>query len=354
MAEAIGEIYMIRNKLNGKVYIGQALKYTGKVKLKWGTNGRWKSHLREALNENGKDHCIYLNNAIRAYGEEAFEVTTLCDCKTVEEMNTMEAKYIKDYNSMNPNGYNLTYGGARGKDSDETREKKRLMRLDKKHPEQVKDKIAKGQLGNRRTAKPRKYPEDNTLPKYIGAKRKEGNIIGYNISCFPIGIDKKEYISKLFTDTTNPENAYKKAIEFLDELKKKYKHVLEPKESNTEHEAQTLKSLERNARTKKIGQGEYSMPKYVIYKSNGFAIDGLRIINDDGTIKIYHKSFTSKKLTMEEKLAQAIAHLEEYKKTHKCLIDEHISTNTTVSTTNQPMPVVKKKIVHKLKKIDGS
>jgi hypothetical protein len=49
--EYIGEVYLIRNKENEKCYIGQAMKMVGVVKpQKWGAQGRWKSHLREAKN----------------------------------------------------------------------------------------------------------------------------------------------------------------------------------------------------------------------------------------------------------------------------------------------------------------
>jgi hypothetical protein len=72
------------------------------------TNGRWKSHVREAISKSGKDHCLLLNQAIRKYGSSAFDVIKLCDCK-IEEMNTLETQYIKEYNSVVPNGYNMTF-----------------------------------------------------------------------------------------------------------------------------------------------------------------------------------------------------------------------------------------------------
>ena len=62
-----GQIYLIRNKINNKCYVGQATCFTGTNNNRWGTTGRWKSHLREAIKSN-QDHCILLNNAIRKYG----------------------------------------------------------------------------------------------------------------------------------------------------------------------------------------------------------------------------------------------------------------------------------------------
>ena len=92
-------------------------------------------------------------------------------------------------------------------------------------------------------------------------------------------------------------------------------------------------TIERGARKGKVGSAIYDLPKYINCKKNKddtvtFTIDGLRIIKDDGTIIKYYKSFSGKKNTPEENLKRAIEHLEEVKKTHKCLIDEHIlSTN---------------------------
>ena len=60
----LGNIYLIKNKVNNKCYVGQARCYLSGNKSKWGTNGRWKSHLREAFG-NSKDHCTFLNNALR-------------------------------------------------------------------------------------------------------------------------------------------------------------------------------------------------------------------------------------------------------------------------------------------------
>jgi group I intron endonuclease len=227
--EPIGEIYLIRNKENEKCYIGQAMKMVGVVKpQKWGAQGRWRSHLREAKNtvEKGlKDHCTILNQAIRKYGEDKFDVITLCECTSVEEMDKKEAEYIQEYNSMVPNGYNLNYGGAKGKDSDETREKKKQMRLGKKHDEETKNNISKGQIGNRREVKARKYPEDADLPKYISASRKNKVIIGYMICCFPIGVEKKEYVSKMFISKSNPEQDLQNAKIYLSYLEETYKHI---------------------------------------------------------------------------------------------------------------------------------
>lgn len=223
----LGDIYLIQNKINKKCYVGQAVKYSRK--RKWGYTKRYKSHLSEAFGS-GKDHCRLLNNALRKYKIDNFELSLIGEYK-LEKLNEMEKHFITEYNSLVPNGYNLNSGGYSGKDSAETRLKKRLMRLGKKNSNSHIENSRLGQIGNRRTTKKlRKYPEDNDLPKYIAGHRIHGKLIGYKVYKFPIGINEKKYISSLFCSKkiTLKENL-QLAIEYLTELEKKYsdlqKHI---------------------------------------------------------------------------------------------------------------------------------
>lgn len=270
---------------------------------------------------------MLLNKAINKYGADAFDVQKICDCLTKEDMDTNESKYIVEYNTKVPFGYNLTSGGGKGKDSDETREKKRNMRLGKIHTDETKKKISTGQLGNSRTTK--NYPEDAKLPKFIVPKRLHGVIVGYIIQNFPKGNDSSDYINKTFNnkDTTL---AFKRACEFLDNLYKTYPDVdsslKQPKTDEIMHQA----LVERNPRANKIGIDRYDMPKYVYLVSInnediGFKVDGLRIINNDGSIKRHSKVFVNPNIKMETKLQMAKDHIQHMKKTHKCLLDDHIT-----------------------------
>lgn len=222
-----GEIYLIRNKVNGKGYVGQASKYVGKNNSTWGTKGRWKSHLREAY-QDVRDHCVLLNNALRKYGEDAFEVTTLCECDS-HEMNAMEVAYIEEHNTIAPHGYNSRQGGSNGKASEESRQK--MSDYQKNRPPRTEDtmrKISQSQMGNRREAKRRKYEEDNDLPKYISATRnvKTGAINGYSVAAFPIGIHTRMYAdAKVFTNAAHPNSALDAAKHYLEDLKRKYEYV---------------------------------------------------------------------------------------------------------------------------------
>lgn len=107
-----GQIYYIVNKTTGKGYVGQAVshrKNRGRYRP-FGYMGRFKDHISEAICNTKKKQCTYLNNAIRLYGADAFEVRLLHTCSK-EDMNQWETHYIESLNSLYPNGYNLTRGG---------------------------------------------------------------------------------------------------------------------------------------------------------------------------------------------------------------------------------------------------
>ena len=100
----IGSIYIIRNNINNKVYIGQTIKHIDK---------RFKEHISDAFridietNEFVKDTKFY--RAIRKYGRDNFYVELLEQCN-IEELSNKEIEYIKKYDSYH-NGYNSTLGG---------------------------------------------------------------------------------------------------------------------------------------------------------------------------------------------------------------------------------------------------
>jgi group I intron endonuclease len=96
----MGSIYKITNSKNNKIYIGQTV---GDV------NKRFKKHLSQI---NCKNVCSALYSAFSKYGKENFIIETIVNGDyTKEELNELEVFYIKEYNSMSPNGYNLQSGG---------------------------------------------------------------------------------------------------------------------------------------------------------------------------------------------------------------------------------------------------
>lgn len=270
------QVYLIINKINGKIYIGQATCYVGKNNNSWGTLGRWKSHLREAI-KNTDDHCVLLNNAIRKYGEHNFEIITLFKGNS-NEINEKEEYYIKILKSLTPNGYNLKTGGDKGKDSDETKQKKKEAHIGMEHSEKTKENISKGQIGNRRNSMVRKNEEDNILPKYIYASRTNGDITRYSISGFPIGIDKAEYYKDVPFSVSkygSKEKALEEAIKCLDELKTKYKYIDE-EIINIKTKTNELLATEKKENTIKSRLPEHIYPIILENKIAGYYVKGIK------------------------------------------------------------------------------
>ena len=92
----IGYIYIIKNNINNKVYIGQT---------RMSVEARFKKHL--SLQDSNKNMLIY--KAIKKYGKSNFYVEIIEET-LVDNLNDLEEFYIKKYDSFN-NGYNLCRGG---------------------------------------------------------------------------------------------------------------------------------------------------------------------------------------------------------------------------------------------------
>lgn len=100
-----GSIYVIRNTVNDKVYIGQTIQTVER---------RFRSH----LNSDPRRHNQAILWAMEKLGRENFYVETLVTgIEDLDELNNLEEYYIQHYNSMKPNGYNLCPGGCKWRNS---------------------------------------------------------------------------------------------------------------------------------------------------------------------------------------------------------------------------------------------
>jgi group I intron endonuclease len=104
-------IYKITNLINGKIYIGQTTTTIEK---------RWKRHSWSCTQ---KDPKMAITYAIKKYGKENFKIEQIDTANSIKELNEKEIFYIKSFNSLSPNGYNLTTGGLNKVLSEETRKK---------------------------------------------------------------------------------------------------------------------------------------------------------------------------------------------------------------------------------------
>lgn len=101
-------IYIHKNKLNGKVYIGQTCQNPIK---------RW---------DNGRGYITSTRfyNAIQKYGWDNFEHIILYTNLSQDEANKIEQQLIKQYKSQNDQyGYNIKSGGDNYTHSEETKKK---------------------------------------------------------------------------------------------------------------------------------------------------------------------------------------------------------------------------------------
>ena len=89
-------IYLITNLVNGKQYVGQSI----------GIAHRWIEH------KNSKEN-YPISKAIRKYGKDNFKFEIIENCLP-KDLDEKEKYYIKKYNTITPNGYNITYGGNQG------------------------------------------------------------------------------------------------------------------------------------------------------------------------------------------------------------------------------------------------
>lgn len=141
-------VYLHKNKINGKMYIGITHL---KPEIRWGKNG----------NQYTKKKNPYFYNAIKKYGWDNFEHIILFTNLSESEAKEKEVELIKKYNTQvckeQSCGYNITAGGdgfAGVKFSKETRDKMSVSHkgiknnfYGKTHSQEQKDKWSKERSG---------------------------------------------------------------------------------------------------------------------------------------------------------------------------------------------------------------
>ncbi len=127
-----GVIYLLINKITGKMYVGQTVQTLAE---------RFKQHAQA-------DSLI--GKAIRKYGKENFTIEVIEECETREQLNEREIFWIAFFNCKTPNGYNCTDGGDSGwSHTAETRARMSAAHTGTHLSEETRKKIAKAQIGNK-------------------------------------------------------------------------------------------------------------------------------------------------------------------------------------------------------------
>lgn len=138
-------IYIIKNKINGKIYVGQTTNF----------KKRKTQHLNRYKRKDYKEHSR-LYKAMHKHGVENFDFIFLEKCSK-EKLNEREMALIEHFDSYK-NGYNATKGGNNpvayweGKKRDEETNEKIAEKLRGKswgsHSKEARQKISEGHKGN--------------------------------------------------------------------------------------------------------------------------------------------------------------------------------------------------------------
>ena len=192
MKKQFGTIYIIKNKVNGKLIVGQ-------------TKRKFEKRLREYIKDSQtKLPKSLLSRAIKKYGIENFEIIKFIDIPILQitpdksVLDYFEIELIRRLKSNNRNyGYNLESGGLKGKivnkRTKKNQSKKAIERLKNKenHPmfgkkqsEESKEKNRQSQLKNNYKGKNSpnygKHPSKESIEKISRTRIEKGIAKGKN------------------------------------------------------------------------------------------------------------------------------------------------------------------------------
>lgn len=155
----MGEIYMIKNKIDGMMYVGQT---------KFTSTKRFRQHINKALNTTRN---LHLYNAMRKYGIENFELIVLESDIDENMLDARESYYIEKYDTLN-NGYNCTSGGGGMRNYHHSKETRKKMSIGISNsmwkintPERAK-KISDAQKGRKFTEEHKKHIKESIHDRY--------------------------------------------------------------------------------------------------------------------------------------------------------------------------------------------
>ena len=138
MKKLFNYVYITRNLLNNKQYIGD--------------------HSTNNLNDGYLGSGSIIKNAIKKYGTKNFKKEILENFKTKQKAFDAQEKYINEYNTLSPNGYNISSkGGHQSKGS--VSKKTRI-------------KISLGNKGKIGSNKGKKYSKETKEKMSISAKQR--------------------------------------------------------------------------------------------------------------------------------------------------------------------------------------
>jgi len=92
-------IYKFTHLKTGRCYIGQTIQDPNRRRLEHICDSKYTSRT------------YHFHNALKKYGENAFSFEVIAEALTLDELNSLEEKYIKEFDSI-ANGFNIRNGGG--------------------------------------------------------------------------------------------------------------------------------------------------------------------------------------------------------------------------------------------------
>lgn len=254
---------------SNKSYIGQTVT---------SLNERFYSHVK-ASKEN-KGGCHGVNHALRKYGADSVKKEILLEINN-EMLDHYEVKFIEQYRTLVPFGYNIQKGGSNYIGSSQGRKTLSEIHKEKyKNDEKIREQIK--QNGH-------KTKKNQSLPDYMTEEidYKKDKLIGYRVYRHPMCPRMKKFCSL----KVSLEENYKQALEYLNHLNS----LTEP-----------IDYVDKPVIGRKR-EGDATLPKYVIEVKRNGKVVGYQVNTHNKEHPRGH--FSSSDLTLEENKKQAIQFL---------------------------------------------
>ena len=168
-------IYLVTNIINGKQYVGQS-----------------------TVNRNKVGHGKAITEAYKKYGKENFIYEKICsEINNRNTLNYIEKFWIKVFNTIAPNGYNIEAGGSdKGIVAESTKQKLRELNVGKVISKEIRDKISNSLKGKNNPFYGKKHSKETLLKISLSSSARKGKYKTSNKT--------KQILSELHSGNKNP------------------------------------------------------------------------------------------------------------------------------------------------------
>lgn len=187
MSDSIYVIYK-HTSPSGKSYIGLTNNLTRRI----------------TEHKSSSSGCVAFSKAIQKYGWDSFTTEILSCNLTLEEANILEETYIRELNTLVPNGYNLQSGGNVRLHSDESKQRMSDKRKGIPKTDEHKHLLSKSRLGTSQSEETKRKKSESLKgkPKSDIAKQKARDRIQTE--------ETRQKIRKIRTGTTRSNETKQK------------------------------------------------------------------------------------------------------------------------------------------------